>query len=100
MNKNNLIHESDEGYIVFDENKAWFYFFNKDESLVNPVQPICLYRPGNFDLTADEIGSAHGKGGVYEFSPAVHLREERQHRERVGQSDKEADDGRLVDTEN
>lgn len=57
MNKNNLIHESDEGYIVFDENKAWFYFFNKDESLVNPVQPICLYRPGNFDLTADEIGS-------------------------------------------
>lgn len=57
MNKNNLIHESDESYIVYDENKAWFYFIRKGESAAELAQPICLYRPGNFDLTAEEISS-------------------------------------------
>ena len=57
MNKNNIIHESDEGYVVFDENESWFYFFNKDESLINRLQPIGLYRPGNFDLTVEEMDS-------------------------------------------
>lgn len=48
------LHESDEGILLFDTEKLWFYF-RTDEN----TYPICLYRPGNFDLTQGELKAIH-----------------------------------------
>jgi hypothetical protein len=48
-----VLHESEDGKLIFDKNKAWFYYIN-DEGSVGTVEMI---RPGYYDLTPEEVGA-------------------------------------------
>lgn len=52
-----LLHESDEGYLFFDAEKVWFYFLDKNPYRVDNVDPIFMFRPGNFNLTSEETNA-------------------------------------------
>lgn len=53
MNKKIVIHSGEESSVIFDTEKAWFYYVNGRES----VDEIEMIRPGCFDLTEAETNS-------------------------------------------
>lgn len=74
MDKKILICENEEGYIFFDAEKVWFYFLDKNSHTVNP---ILMYRPGNYNITEEDTEAIqqwlreHLKDGILQSRQAT-----------------------------
>lgn len=51
MAKFEIVCGGEEGLIIFDKDEMWFNYVTYDKH----VHPIMMFRPGNFDITAEEL---------------------------------------------
>ncbi len=59
MDKKIIILEDDERVIYWDKERRGFYYIVKHS--LDYDYPICMFRPGNFDLEDDELNA------IYDF---------------------------------